>query len=468
MLKEDDDNTNVFYKIGFSLFDIKPLVILHIKSAQDINNPYALYRLRFYEQYHNPLEVWFKQKYNKMPSKADKLTFIILLSYPINFITNAVSFDDFKLFNLKDENNSDFKLIDVINIEFNDNDEFNDEHIDCICSKDNLRYVSRVENKYSHIELYIGSECIRKYKIISQEEINRMNEINEKLKERQKEIKECLPIGYYEEEKKINKIKKYEEKNKKENEKIKKKIESGNYRICYICNITLMNIRFAKDKRICEKCDLCLFKFIHKSHYYKRLHNQINLLCKHYECNNCDKDFIFILSGSEYLCKFCKNFYKTINCNICKINVLIDINSNDIYCSDCDQKIIKCLDCNQTFIKNINNTYRCKICQMCYDNKLKIQKCQECSNNFTRKENESWKKNCNKCYDLNKSKICKNCDQEFDVNINELWKTICVECYKKSKNIFDCSNCGNEFNRLSNETWKKMCYSCYKHFKNLY
>jgi hypothetical protein len=467
MLKEEDDNNKSFYKIGFSLFDIKPLVMAHVKSAQDIKNPDSLCRLRNYEQYHYPLEYWFKQKYNKMPSKAEKLTFIILLSYPINFINNAVSFDDFKLFNSKDENNSDFKLIDVINIEFNENDEFNDDHIDCICSKDNLRYVSRVENKYSHIELYIGSECIRKYKIISQEEINKMNEINEKQKEKQREIKEGLPIGYYEEQKKINKLKKCEEKIQKENEKIQKKIETGNYRICYLCNNTLMNIRFKKDKRICEKCDIFINVNNCITDYYKSLHNQINLLCKHYECNNCDKDFIYILSGSEYLCKSCTNLHKIINCNICKNNVLIDINSNDVYCEDCDKKIVKCIDCKETFIKNMTNIHRCRICQMCYENKLILQKCQECNNSFTRKENESWKKICNVCYDLNKSKICKNCDEEFDVNINEIWKTICVECYKKSKNIYDCSNCGNEFNRLSNETWKKMCYSCYKYFKNL-
>lgn len=493
MLQEEDKKKEV-YKTSFTLLDIKPLVLSKIDNAQDINNPYSLSRLRFYEQYHYPLEIWFKNKYNKMPSKADKLAFIILLSYPKKYIINATSFDDFKLFNTKDDINSDFKLVGVIDIEFNENNEFNDEHIDCICSKNNLKYVSRVENKYSNIELYIGSECIRKYKIISQEEINKMNEINERQKERQKEINEGLPLGYYEEQRRLDKIRKKDEKIKKENDKIQKKVESGNYRICYLCNVTLINIRHNKDKRICEKCDCKLNLQKSLSDYYKCLHNQIKLLCEHYECSNCKNDYIFILSGSKYLCKKCVMDYKIISCKICDENVLLNINSNDIYCNDCEVKLFKCVGCSEKFIRDNYHIDRCKTCQLCFENRIILQKCEKCENSFTRKEKEYWKLRCITCFnsktndkyktsnfEIKKaidttvyhekitiiSKLCTICDEEFDIKSNESWKTTCLECYQKSKNIYKCSNCEVEFSKMSNETWKTMCYSCYKYFKNL-
>jgi hypothetical protein len=500
MIQEEEwkDKKKEIYKTSFSLFDIKPLVLSKIDNAQDINNPYSLSRLRFYEQYHIPLEKWFKNKYNKMPSKADKLAFIILLSYPKNFIINALSFDEFKLFNTKDEDNSDFKLVGVIDIEFNENDEFNDDHIDCICSKDNLKYVSRVENKYSHIELYIGSECIRKYKIISQEEINKINEINEKQRERQKELKEGLPIGYYEEQRKLDKIKKKEEKIKKENDKIQKKIESGNYRICYLCNNTLINIRYNNDKRICDKCDIQINIQKSLTDIYKSLHSQINLLCKRYTCNNCEFPFITFLSGSDYLCKKCIIEYKIVSCKICNNNILININSNEIYCQDCEEKLFKCVDCNEKFIRDIYQIDRCKTCQLCFENRMILQKCQDCECNFPRKEKEHWRVKCLSCFksinikpkindnyksskleiknEINniyhekfelKSKLCGSCDEEFDINPIESWKTLCKECFKKSKNIYICSNCEDTFTRLSNESWKTMCYKCYKYFKNI-
>ena len=85
------------------------------------------------------------------------------MSYPKQYIIDATSFDDFKLFTEKDQQNSDFKIINTIDIDYNDDEAVQfDEHIDCICSKDKLKYVTRVENKYSGIELYIGSECIKK------------------------------------------------------------------------------------------------------------------------------------------------------------------------------------------------------------------------------------------------------------------------------------------------------------------
>ena len=65
-------------------------------------------------------------------------------------------------------------------------------------------------------------------------------EIMSKKKERQLEVEQGLPLGYFEEQRQLEKRKKEEqrqvEKRKKEEEKRKKKIDTGNYKICYLCN----------------------------------------------------------------------------------------------------------------------------------------------------------------------------------------------------------------------------------------
>lgn len=458
------------FRTSYSYLDIKHLVLSKIDDAQNIHNPYSLSRLRFYEQYHIPLEQWFKYKYNKSPSKSDKLAFIILLSYPKQFINNATSFDEFKLFNESAKvNNSDFNLAGVIEIDFNENDDFNDDHIDCICSKNNLKKIARVENKYSHIELYIGSECIKKYKIISQDEINAMNKILEKQKERQKEINEGVPLGYYETQRLLDKSKKKETMLKKKSDKINKKIETGNYRICYLCNTSLINIKHDKDKRICNKCNIQINEYTTLTDMNKVLINNIKSQCNRYMCNNCDVPFISILSKNDYLCKTCVMDYKTVPCKMCNTIVLMSRLLYDLYCVDCECKIFNCIDCKKLFIQEIQQTNRCTMCQMCVDNKTVIQECGICKNSFARKEKDYWKTKCCDCFNSQNdtqsltSKLCEMCNDEFYAKPSENWKTLCLVCYKTNKNMVKCSNCQTLFARLSNETWKTMCYDCYKH-----
>ena len=391
------------YRITFSLEEIKPLVLSEIDRAQDINNPMSLSRLRFYEQYHTKLEEYLKNTKNKKPSKAEKLAYIILLSYPKKYIIEANSFDDFRLFKKKDKEESDFKIFDKIDMEYNEFDEF-DDHIDCICSKswdEGLREVTRVENKLSFIMLYVGSECIKKYKIVSEEEIKIMNEINAKNRERKKEIKECLPIGYYEEERKNEKLKKKQEKMQEKREKEQPKIDSGNYRRCYLCDNSLMNIRNDRNKRICDKCiknDDDFRGTLIMSSNFGQLINNIKYECKRYDCNNCDTEFISLLSNNEYLCKKCVKYNKILSCKICKEKVLLAIDSNDIYCEDCEIRLINCIDCNEVTIRYTDDSTRCKTCQLCYDNKIILQKCCDCEEDFVRKQKEIWRTYCEPCF----------------------------------------------------------------------
>jgi len=435
-----NENRSQIYKISFSLDDIKPFVLLHIDSAQDMNNPHSLSRLRMYQQYHKPLEDWFKKNCNKTPSKADKLAFIILLSYPKQRVIDATSFDDFKLFTEKDQQNSDFKIINTIDLDYNDDEAVQfDEHIDCICSKDKLKYVTRVENKYSGIELYIGSECIKKYKIVSEEEIKKMNDINSKKKERQREINEGLPLGYYEEQRKIDKDGKIEEKNrkieekrKKARQKIKEKLDTGNYRYCYLCNTSLMNIKSEKNKRICESCvENDRGHLI--AEYYPSISNSIIKKCQIYDCNNCDNPFNYYFSHSEYLCKPCTEENKIISCKICKTCVLLDIDSSDLYCESCEKKLINCVDCNQETIRWTNCSNRCQTCQLCYNNKMILVNCQKCNEEFDRKQIDDWRTFCGLCYNdiREQTPLCK-CGKIM------VLKTVKKEGANKGKKFFGC------------------------------
>jgi hypothetical protein len=73
------------------------------------------------------------------------------------------------------------------------------------------------------------------------------------------------------------------------------------------------------------------------------------------------------------------------------------INTQMIYCDDCEPKIINCIDCKNKFIQNVSET-RCKSCQYNYKNKLINKICVSCNEEMTIKETELWRKYCNDCY----------------------------------------------------------------------
>ena len=196
----------------------------------------------------------------KKPSMSDKLAYLVLLSNSKRKILDSESIEDFKLF--IEDREADFKINQVIEAEYNENDEDHEDHNDCICSYQNLKTVYYVENVHSGIVLHVGSECIKKYKLVSKEEFESKKKIHKEIiskkKERQLEVEQGLPLGYFEEQRQLEKRKKEEqrqvEKIKKEEEKRKKKIDTGNYKMCYLCNNSLVNIRNDRNKRFCNSC----------------------------------------------------------------------------------------------------------------------------------------------------------------------------------------------------------------------
>ena len=399
MLQEEESKPAV-YRISFTLEEIRPLIIRNIDISQDPNSVNSLWNLKDYNYYHEQLTDYYLQigKQQK-PTKSDKLAYIVLLSNSKRKILDSESIEDFKLF--REDREADFKINQVIEAEYNENDEDHEDHNDCICSYQNLKTVYYVENVHTGIVLHVGSECIKKYKLVSKEEFEskkkNFKEIMSKKKERQLEVEQGLPLGYFEEQRQLEKRKKEEqrqlEKRKKEEEKRKKKIDTGNYKMCYLCNNSLVNIKNDRNKRFCNSCIEEYDKQIIK----KSLIDYLKSNCERLDCSNCDIPFISLLSENEYLCKKCVKEHKIISCKICKTQILLEIDSTDTYCEDCEKKLINCIDCKETFIKN-NNNNRCQTCQTCYENNLIIQKCCECEEDFVRKQKDNWRTYCETCY----------------------------------------------------------------------
>ncbi len=382
--------SNPNLKITFTLQEIKQVVVENIDIVQNVNSELFITRLKSYTELHSPLIRFYKKYKKSKPTMADKLCFVILLSYPKRIIESLNDIHDIKLFS---HDNTDF--IYKCELTLNREEDEHERH-DCICSYEKLQNVHIVENKYSGICLQVGSECITKHNLISNEELKKFNETEKMLKEKRKEVKEGKPIGYYKEEKERKKAEKERKKAEKENEKKIEKIKTGNFKMCYVCNINIVDIR-KNELCICDKC---------KNKKYEELCFQI----RHYginKCENCECNFIDIKCNMYYLCKVCKLKNKIIKCNIsmCSTIMVVDINTNNISCEDCEKNIIKCVDCKNDFIKN-DCEVRCRHCQFNYENKFVV-------------------------------KICVSCNEEMNVKTSEIWRTYCNDCYKYIMDVIE-------------------------------
>ena len=419
-------------RVNYTLEEIKPIILKNLNAAQNIENPYCLSLCKEYSNHHLPLVEYLKSK-NIKPSMADKLCFIILLSYPENLIEKLTNISDIKLFT---HEYTDFIYNEVMCL---NSEEYDFETYDCICSYERLQTIHIVENKYSGIKLQVGSQCIEKYNLISKDEIEKMKEIEKKIKERNKEIKEKLPIGWHEQKRK----EKLDEKERKKLEKDKKKLEtenknqekikSGSYKYCYLCNTSLMNITNKKNKIIiCKNC-----KIIGK----EELCDELKSKCVR-ECDNCLNYFIDLKKNNvninAYLCKICTLDNKIICCRNYRCdNIMIgDLNEKIEYCDDCEKKIIKCIDCKKSFLPNYGKE-RCITCQFNYENNSVNVKCMHCNNEMCIKiKNKSWETYCKECYQkwIFMSENASNCKCGIIMCI----KTIIKEGKNKGRKALAC------------------------------
>ena len=363
------------------------------------------------------------------PTMADKLAFVILLSYPIHVIKKLNDISDIKLFA---HDNTDFIYKEELTLNKEENES---ERYDCICSYQKLQNVHYVENKYSGITLQVGSECIKKYNLISQEELNKFKETEKLLNEKKREIKEGKALGHYQVEKQRKKEEKMILQLEKENIQKQEKIKTGNFKICINCGINIVDIR-RQCLCICNKCK-------NNNDHKELVCNQIKKYGLN-ECQNCDNNFIDI-KQYPYLCKVCKIKNKIIKCSLCPTLMVDNINTQIVYCDDCEPKIINCIDCKNKFIQNVSET-RCKSCQYNYNNKFINKICVSCNEEMTIKETELWRKYCNDCYKEIKD-ILKN-PPKCKCGLVMIEKTIKKDGINKGRKGLGCSKFPNGCNNF--------------------
>ena len=481
MNTKNDNHNNIYYTNIVLDDEFKELIYKHIKYAQDVFHVNYLPTLTAYSVYHVPLEAYFMKKYKKSPSKPDKLTFLLLLTYPIHILKTFKSVRDIKL--TFESEQSDFEICDEKiltknNINDYQNDDFEEGFVNtCICSK-GIQNIFIVKNKYSNITFQVGCDCIEKNGLVNREEIKIYKEKIELLREREKERMDNKPEGYYEKLRQEDKIMKQQAKLMLKEEKLSKKNEefinkelkrlnkasSGNYlsKKCYFCKsdtifksteIVLLCCKCCSqeqkkrktlinyDIKNIKECTKCNHYFANKKGFFtiKDFFNKLCDTCYQLKkCINCNKDF----NSENDLCLECEKIYKIKKCVLCPFNFIVSHKSDDLYCDECDKTLIKCIDCKTDMLKNLCSNTRCLKCHNIFIYKIRIKICEYCDNDFEIKEHETWKTCCSECYfDNRKLEKCQDCDEYFKKMKNETWRTRCGPCYYKNKNKNSVISC---------------------------
>jgi len=416
--------------------ELKKLVYKEIVMAQDVNSPFYLSKLRNYQVYHDDLKEHFIRFYGKKPTQTDNLAFMLLLSYPKVYIERLKNFTDLKLaFNNRLEE-SDFESSG-----FTIYQGFGEAN--CICNED-IMYVHIFKNKYSGMNIQLGSVCNSRYGLISKNDPTfktTCKKINEH-RETEKERREGLPEGFYKKEKQDKKQKKEEDKLKKQEEQESKKREKelnklnkkqpGSFKITNCAACDKDGIYKNNEIKICSSCIPSKVKT-----NLKIMRNSLNIEIKeaYKECVNCNRKFIDVNSNTEFcLCAICDEKWCLENCKFleCQTKFLKHKTVTDLYCPDCDEKITKCIDCKRDILKP-------------------SERCGNCHNKFVNKKIV---------------KICQYCDDEFEVKEDTKWKTSCSDCYSDNRKKEKCQDCNNYFKKMKNENWRIRCKSCYYKNKN--
>jgi hypothetical protein len=438
-------------KISFVLNDkFKELIYKEINSIY-----FNISERTEYSLFHHLLDKYFINNniIPKNPSKPDYLAWLLLLTYPQKYIQKLKSIEDLNI-NFKSEN-SDFQIIGLIGKDDDDEyEEYQNFNHTCICSQSILN-IYKLKNKLSGICFQVGSDCIEKHGLVCKTEIDKykkqMKQMKESKKEREKEIAEGKPLGFYEEERKnnenikmteqlekaLNKQIKHEEKLRKREEKmmgiedklVKNILIAYNYKKCLLCFKEGLYNKYNKIN-ICNKC-------VNNANRYKMnaINNSIlQNIRKYYfdECENCEHKFLYRYTNVfRYLCNNCIKIKKIIKCNLCTNIFIDDKKSTDKMCDSCDKKSKICLTCKNIFIPENSKILRCNVCQHRFEYNLIVKNCQDCK-------------------------------EEIEITEKEHWKTFCEDCFKHNLKSTNCSVCDLPFKRLVTETWRKKCRDCYK------
>jgi hypothetical protein len=409
--------------------ELKKLVYKEIVMAQDVNSPFYLSKLRNYQVYHDDLKEHFIRFYGKKPTQTDNLAFMLLLSYPKVYIERFKNFTDLKLaFNNRLEE-SDFESSG-----FTIYQGFGEAN--CICNED-IMYVHIFKNKYSGMNIQLGSVCNSRYGLISKNDPTfktTCKKINEH-RETEKERREGLPEGFYKKEKQDKKQKKEEDKLKKQEEQESKKREKelnklnkkqpGSFKITNCAACDKDGIYKNNEIKICSSCIPSKVKLVRDS-----LNIEIRRNNAYKECENCKCEFIDIKNNTR-LCVVCDENWCIEKCKMCPEEILKHKTVTDLYCPDCDEKITKCIDCKRDILKP---SKRCHSCDHKFKNNLDSIICKYCKKEEFVDKGETWKRNCMDCFKklvVTKKCITDNCYNTIYIMPDDSRKTKCNTCHKK-------------------------------------
>lgn len=393
-----------------------------------------------YSYYHKKLDIHLKRKYS---SEMDRFAFGILLTYPQEKINTFQSWRDLKL-NFGDVSKTvsncetDFEIIDVFVSSGGDDGPSN---YTCICGH-HIQDIYKLRNKYTMTTFQVGSKCIERAGLVDSSTLKSHKKLMDAKIERQKEINEGKPIGYYEELRKNKKAEKERAKQLtiEERERVKQlKMETAQlnklknkklacFKKCIMCNADKL-FKLDDKLRICNVCVKNVPK-VEKKKYVDLLNNPKHNI--ETECAWCEKFFTcWSKTFDKCLCNVCDITIKTVECDMC-CSVFVNFQtSDDVTCDECDAKLKCCVGCANTFIPKRETNIRCNICQIRFDNNIAVIKCSDCCIDVEIKESE------------------------------KKWKKKCAECFKNSQIYVDCSNCQEPFKRLSTDTWRTKCRECY-------
>jgi hypothetical protein len=121
----------------------------------------------------------------------------------------------------------------------------------------------------------------------------------------------------------------------------------------------------------------------------------------------------------------------------CDVFMVVNINLMNVYCDDCEKKIIKCIDCKRDFIQHRTES-SCEYCQYNYKNKLVNKECVYCNEEMTIKESEFWRKYCKDCY-VEIQDIIKN-PPKCNCGLYMREKTITKDGINKGRKGLGCPN----------------------------
>lgn len=341
----------------------------------------------------------------------DRFAFVTLLTYSREKISAFQSWSDLKLnFDNASNSETDFEITDVFVSSGGDDGPSN---YTCICGH-HIQDIYKLRNKYTMTTFQVGSKCIERSGLVDSSTLKSHKKLMDAKIERQKEIDEGKPIGYYEELRKNKKAEKERAKQNKIDErervkqlKLEEKEETAQLnklknkklacsKKCIMCNTDKL-FKLDDKLRICNSCVKNAPK-VEKKRYVDLLNNPKHTIESN--CAWCEKLFTcWSETFDACLCSDCDITIKTVKCKLC-CDVFVNFRiSDDLTCDECDAKLKCCVGCANTFIPKRETNIRCNLCQTRFDNNIAVIKCSDCCIDVEIKESDKkWRKKCAECF----------------------------------------------------------------------